>query len=141
MIKIARQFHWEMGHRLPFHEGGCANIHGHGYKLWVELEGNPDNNGMLMDYGDMKRNIQPILDELDHAFACFDADPVMVDFLKQTGFKVVYFPFHTTAENLVVHLADRIQDCLRGFPAISALTLRLQETEFSYAEIRRQMDI
>ena len=25
---ISKQFRWEMGHRLPFHEGLCKNIHG-----------------------------------------------------------------------------------------------------------------
>lgn len=138
MIRIARQFHWEMGHRLPFHEGGCANIHGHSYTLWVEIEGTVDGHGMLMDYGDLKQIVQPLLEELDHSFACNESDALMADFLRTTPFKVVWFPFHTTAENLVEYLADRVWDRLGTFSAISALTLRLQETSISYAETRRQ---
>ncbi len=26
-MKIAKEFRWEMGHRLPFHEDKCKNIH------------------------------------------------------------------------------------------------------------------
>ena len=28
-MKIAKEFRWEMGHRLPEHFGLCKNIHGH----------------------------------------------------------------------------------------------------------------
>ena len=70
---ISKQFRWEMGHRLPFHEGLCKNIHGHSYEAHVILTGEPDANGMVMDYYDMKLLIQDKLDELDHCFLC-DAD-------------------------------------------------------------------
>ena len=38
-MKIAKEFRWEMGHRLPEHFGLCKNIHGHSYKMIVEFEG------------------------------------------------------------------------------------------------------
>ena len=40
-MKIAKEFRWEMGHRLPEHFGLCKNIHGHSYKMVVEFEGEP----------------------------------------------------------------------------------------------------
>lgn len=134
---IARQFHWEMGHRLPFHSAGCANIHGHSYKLWVEIEGACDANGMLMDYGEMKRLIQPILDRFDHAFVCDADDSLMLSFLRTSGLKFLVLPFHTTAENLVQHLLEIIWAECAPCSALSRMTLRLQETEISYAESSR----
>lgn len=136
-MKIAKQFHWEMGHRLPFHEAGCANIHGHSYGMWVELEGGVDENGMLLDYGIMKEVIQPIIKELDHAFLCDESDEIMVPFLKTTDFKVVYVPFTTTAEHISEYLIDRVWDALLRYNTISRITLRLQETGNSYAEVSR----
>ena len=43
VMKIAKEFNWEMGHRLPEHFGKCKNIHGHSYKMMVELEGDLDD--------------------------------------------------------------------------------------------------
>jgi len=138
--KIARQFFWEMGHRLPFHTGGCANIHGHSYKLWVELEGVSDENGMVMDYGDMKRIVRPFIERLDHAFLCDEQDEIMKSFLGTTPFKVLYVPFTSTAENIAGFLADELWSLFEPLPQICALRLRLQETDHSYAEtFRRRM--
>ena len=36
-MKIAKEFRWEMGHRLPLHDGACRNLHGHTYKAVVTL--------------------------------------------------------------------------------------------------------
>ncbi len=135
--KIARQFFWEMGHRLPFHAGGCANIHGHSYKLWVELEGVSDENGMVMDYGEMKRLVRPLIERLDHAFLCDDRDEIMKSFLSATQFKVLYVPFTSTAENIAGFLADELWSLFGLLPGIHALRLRLQETDHSYAETIR----
>jgi len=137
-MKIARDFHWEMGHRLPFHESGCANIHGHSYRLRVEIEGVCDANGMLMDYGDMKRLIMPVLDELDHAFLCDESDALMTDFLSGSGLKHKIVPFTSTAENLVVYLLDELWEVFDPWPQVHALNLRLRETEISYAEAGRE---
>jgi 6-pyruvoyltetrahydropterin/6-carboxytetrahydropterin synthase len=139
-LKIAREFHWEMGHRLPFHTSGCANIHGHSYKMWVEIEGVCDDNGMMMDYGDMKKLVMPLVDEVDHCFLCDADDELMISFLKTTGFKFVVVPFTTTAENLVLYFLERLWEIFTPFDQVIGLRLRLQETDISYAEAERVRD-
>jgi 6-pyruvoyltetrahydropterin/6-carboxytetrahydropterin synthase len=135
--RIAREFHWEMGHRLPFHASGCANVHGHSYKMWVELEGTCDENGMLMDYGDLKTLVAPIIAPLDHAFMVNDSDDLMLAFFDQCGLKSYRVPFNSTAENIARHLLDLIAEHLTAFPAIHVLRIRLQETDTSWAETER----
>jgi 6-pyruvoyltetrahydropterin/6-carboxytetrahydropterin synthase len=137
---IARMFHWEMGHRLPFHAGGCANVHGHSYRLWLEVEGDCDEHGMLIDYGDLKRLVQPLLETMDHAFLCDAGDTVMRSFLDAQGFKSVIVDFPSTAENIAVHLLREIWKLLQPYRQIDAVRVRLQETDNSYAEVhlRRQ---
>lgn len=132
-VKIARLFHWEMGHRLPFHDGGCANIHGHSYRMWVEVEGICDENGMLIDYGDLKKAIQPIIDPLDHAFLCAESDVTMREFLEAQRFKFVLVPFHSTAENISAYLVENIWSVLEPFSRITGVSIKLHETDNSYS--------
>ena len=134
IIKIAKEFHWEMAHRLPYHRSGCQNIHGHSYRMFVEIEGTPGPNGMLMDYGDMKSLVKPIVDELDHAFLCSNDDEMMKPFLKTSGLKAVYVDFFTTAENLSFYFAKKIKEKLVPYKNIIAVKVRIQETTSSYAE-------
>lgn len=134
---IARQFHWEMGHRLSFHDGECKNLHGHSYRLWVELEGECDENGMLIDYAKMKERIQPIIVPIDHCFMCDEADTIMKSFLQSSPFKVVYVPFTTTAENIAHYLLEKVWIEFISDQRIHRITLRLAETETSYAEVSR----
>ena len=68
-MKIAKEFRWEMGHRLPKHDGACRNVHGHSYRMVVEVEGEIDpGTGMVMDFADIKMAFKPILDRLDHYY-------------------------------------------------------------------------
>ena len=131
---IAKDFHWEMGHRLPFHNGGCRNIHGHSYRMRVELVGRLDANGMVMDYFDMKELIEPLVEKIDHSFLCDESDREMRDFFERTPLKHVLVPFPTTAENLVGWFLKEIAKLLAPYPNILSLTVRIHETERTYAE-------
>ena len=132
-MKIAKEFTWEMGHRLPFHVGKCKNLHGHSYKCMVELTGDPDKNGMVMDYYDLKKVVEPILDELDHAFMVCKKDIEMIEVLEKLNSRTVVVDFETTAENICVYLLNKIKSS--KLPTnIKSLKVRVLETENSYAE-------
>ena len=98
LTRIAKDFRWEMAHRLPNHNGGCRNVHGHSYRMWVELTGEPDDQGMVIDYFDLKKMVDPLISEIDHAFLCDLSDTLIVNFLESSGLKAVYVDFPTTAE-------------------------------------------
>lgn len=123
-----------MGHRLPFHSGGCANVHGHSYRMWVEIDGTCDESGMLIDFDELDRIVRPVITDLDHAFLCEQSDAVMREFLERNGFKLVLFDAPSTAENICLFLLRSIWVSLIENPRILALRLRLFETENSYAE-------
>ncbi len=132
-MKIAKEFTWEMGHRLPFHTGKCKNLHGHSYKCMVELTGDPDKNGMVMDYYDLKKVVEPILDELDHAFMVCKKDIEMIEVLEKLNSRKVVVNFETTAENICVYLLSKIRSS--NLPKnIHSIKVRVLETENSYAE-------
>ena len=60
LIRVTKEFTFEMAHVLWNYDGPCKNVHGHSYRLFVTLSGfpadNPDNpkNGMVMDFSDLK---------------------------------------------------------------------------------------
>ena len=132
-MKISKEFKWEMGHRLPFHSGKCKNIHGHTYKMRVEIEGDLDENGMVIDYYDVSEIISPIIDELDHSFMVKETDKDIIDFLVKLNSKKVVVPFETTAENITLHLLTKIKERISS-DRIKKIKVRVYETEKTYAE-------
>ena len=134
ITKIAKDFYWEMSHRLPFHKGPCKNIHGHSYKIRVEISGEPDNNGIVID--DLKLVMLPLIEQLDHSFVVDKNDTLMINFLKENNMKYYILNKTTTAENLAEYIFTEIKNQLKSkFKNISHLTIRLFETDDVYAEV------
>ncbi|MBK7498940.1 MAG: 6-carboxytetrahydropterin synthase [Ignavibacteriales bacterium] len=132
-MKIAKEFRWEMGHRLPEHFGLCKNIHGHSYKMIVEFEGELDKNQMVIDYYDIEKIINPVIEKLDHAFMVNIDDKIVIDFLEKMNSKKVVVGFNSTAENICNYLLSEIKKC--SLPSnISSVKVRVYETQFDYAE-------
>ncbi|GJQ31367.1 MAG: 6-carboxy-5,6,7,8-tetrahydropterin synthase [Ignavibacteriaceae bacterium] len=135
-MKISKSFHWEMGHRLPYHPGKCVNLHGHSYRLFLEVEGEIDENGLVIDFYDLKKVVNPIIEELDHAFMVSSLDPKLNDLLEGFSTKRVDVDFHSTVENITKYLLDRIADNV--LPAnITAVTATVYETQDAYARETR----
>ena len=75
VIRLTKEFTFEAAHMLEGYDGLCREIHGHSYKLFVTVKGEPVNDpespklGMVMDFGALKRIVnEQIVDRLDHAF-------------------------------------------------------------------------
>ena len=135
LTRIAKDFRWEMAHRLPFHDGGCRNVHGHSYQMWVELTGEPDENGMVLDYFVLKEIIDPMVAEIDHAFLCDRSDDLIYEFLERSKLKAVYVNFPTTAENLAQWFYKRLAHTFAPMKHLRELRVRIQETERTFAEV------
>jgi len=132
-MKIAKEFRWEMGHRLPEHFGLCKNIHGHSYKMIVEFEGDLDKNQMVIDYYDVEKIVNPVIEKLDHAFMVNADDKNVLEFLEKMKSKKVVVNFNSTAENICSYLLSEIKKC--SLPSnISSVKVRVNETQFDYAE-------
>jgi 6-pyruvoyltetrahydropterin/6-carboxytetrahydropterin synthase len=131
-VKIAKEFRWEMGHRLPEHFGNCKNIHGHSYKMVVEIDGEVNPSGMVMDYYDLKKVVKPVLEKLDHAFMVYEEDNIVIDFLNTMKSKKVVVNFQSTVENICGYILHQLKDLFP--PNIKTLTVRVYETYDDYAE-------
>ena len=140
IIKITKQFSFEMAHALRNYDGLCRNIHGHSYKMDITLTGQPlhdensPKNGMVMDFGDLKRLVnEEIISLLDHALVLnAKTDAQLVDVLKQNYEKIVSVDFQPTTENLLGFIAGKLQKRLPE--TVTLVCIRLRETDTSYAE-------
>ncbi len=135
LTRIAKDFRWEMAHRLPEHTGGCRNVHGHSYRMWIELAGEPDEQGMVLDYFTLMEMVAPLVAEIDHAFICDRSDTLIVNFLESSGLKAVYVDFPTTAENIAKWFFERLRFLFAPMKHLSELRVRIEETERTYAEV------
>ena len=140
IIKITKQFSFEMAHALRNYDGLCRNIHGHSYKMNITLAGQPlhdensPKNGMVMDFGDLKRLVnEEVISLLDHALVLnAKTDAQLIEVLKQNYEKIVTVDFQPTTENLLNYIAGKIQ--LRLPETVTLACVRLRETDTSYAE-------
>ncbi len=132
-MKIAKEFRWEMGHRLQCHKGKCYNLHGHSYKLIVEFTGSINETGMVLDYFDVKEIVGPLVNELDHTVIVSKNDPQLLDILQKLKTEHVIVDFDTTAENLCYYFLNKIKE--KKLPSnITNIKVRVCETENTYAE-------
>ncbi len=138
-MEIKTSYYWEMGHRLPSHPGGCRNLHGHSYRLDVEIRGELEDNGMLIDFFDVDKALAPLIAELDHAFLCDTGDRELADFIKSQDWKLAMLPYPSTAENLCRHFAGKLEPSLRGISRITSFAVSIQETRDASARLEVQL--
>lgn len=132
-MKVSKEFHWEMAHRLPFHSGRCKNLHGHSYKALVQFEGELNQNGMLIDFYDIFNVINPIIDEMDHSIICDRNDQELIEIAKKINERIVIIDKPTTAENISIYIAERILNS--KLPEnLKSLSVLVYETSDAFAE-------
>ena len=118
MLSITKRFDFCYGHQLPDHEGKCKNVHGHCWKLFVEvatkdgsfLPTDGPEAGMIMDYGRLKEIVnREIINCLDHK----DLNGMFEN---------------PTSETIIIWIATTLMQVLPGLASV-----KLYETDTSYA--------
>ena len=120
-IRITKQFNFEAGHALHGYDGKCKNLHGHSYKLFVTVIGQPitdPNNakfGMVIDFGDLKKIVkEEIVDLFDHATVFNKNTPhiELANELQNRGHHVILVNYQPTTEMMVIDFAQKIKSRL-----------------------------
>lgn len=107
---LIREFKFDAAHNLEKYHGKCEKIHGHTYKLVVVLKGRPDEEGMIMDFIELKKIVEEnILKYLDHSYIN----------------NVIHQP---TAENIAVWVWNRLVNEVRR-ENCSLYEIQVWETE------------
>lgn len=125
-----------MAHALNGYDGHCRNIHGHSYKLYITVTGEPITDisspkyGMVMDFGDLKNIVNTnIVDRFDHALVLQKNSPYASVF----DTKLELTEFQPTCENMLVYFSQLLEG---KFPeGVKLYSIRMYETASSYAEL------
>ena len=140
IIRVTREFSFEMAHVLGSYDGPCKNVHGHSYRLFVTVSGIPlkdtDNpkNGMVIDFTDLNEIVnRKIISLFDHSVVISkDFQKEKTEMLKATFGNTLIVEYQPTCENLITDFAERLSGELpRG---VRLHSLKLYETSKSYAE-------
>ncbi|MFC2136926.1 6-pyruvoyl tetrahydropterin synthase family protein [Bacteroidota bacterium] len=139
-VRLTKEFDFEMAHALWNYDGPCKNIHGHSYKLFVTVIGQPrdDENhvkhGMLLDFSDLKKIVNDVIvSKFDHSVVVSSKAPHhMLQRIEQMFEKYEVVNYQPTCENLVVDFAGRINQKLPD--GVQLHSLKLAETATSFAE-------
>ena len=140
VIRVTKEFSFEMAHALRNYDGPCKNIHGHSYRLFVTLSGTPaserDNPriGMVIDFTDLKDIVKKqIVSVFDHSVTISgDYEKEKLDVFRKLFENIIVVDYQPTCENLVTDFAARIKQQLPE--NVKLHSLKLYETATSFAE-------
>lgn len=104
-FEVSQRFFFDAAHSLQreIDSAASARIHGHTYHAEVMLAGRPDPDGMVVDLGFLRREIESVRAALDHQ---------LLDDVPGLG--------PPTLENLCAYIAARLQ---AEFPSLSRVSV------------------
>ena len=123
----------EMAHRLFETEGKCQQIHGHSWWCTLSLTGEVSEQGMVIEFGELKQMFRGFLDHrFDHKLLLNRQDR----FIEMAGGPQAIpglntFPYDPTTENIAefigVHMAAQLPS------TIKRISVELWETQVNCA--------
>lgn len=139
MITITKKYHFYAAHRNELIDDKCRSLHGHTYKVEVELEmSEPDyRTGITTLFSDIDAKIEPIIKEFDHALLLHHTDKLgkvigkYSDENKADEQKILWFLEATSAENIANSILLSLKE-----EDLKVVRLSLSETESSTVTLR-----
>lgn len=148
---VTKEFRWEMAHVLENHNGLCKNLHGHNYRMLVEVkrlgeevaeETKTSVEGMVVDFKDLGLFVnETVIEFFDHSFCYNEANAVnsaialfLVKTIKQ---KIAPMPYRVTAENIAKFCYEKLQKLFVSRKInIRVSNITIYENDFSSSTYR-----
>jgi 6-pyruvoyltetrahydropterin/6-carboxytetrahydropterin synthase len=122
MFEVSVERTFAAGHALRNYHGKCENVHGHNYRVQITVQGEQlDANGLLVDFLELKRLTDEVIEYLDHRFI---NDLVPFDIL------------NPSAENIAKYFYDRVSTGLAQEIPTRISAVKIWETDTSSAVYR-----
>ena len=135
-------------HFLIFPDGTAERLHGHNYKVFVEVHTQLDDHGLVINFKEIKPLIKELVDELDEHLLLPGQHPVLTCERRDDGTsevryqerrymipsdEIIVLPVtNTSAENLAGYLAETLLERMsQRFEGVRVESLRVgvEETE------------
>ena len=131
MMYVTYTFGFEAAHRLFEYDGKCSNIHGHNYKVEVAVKGKQGNDGIIVDFNELKYIAGKVRNVLDHSLIIFEGDNILEGRPKNfRHIKIIFVSWNPTAENFARYIYEYFKDELQKG---KVYYVRVWETENSSA--------
>lgn len=111
MYIVKTEAAFDSAHFLSRYNGKCKNIHGHRWRVVIEIAGDSLDDGMVVDFTDIKAALKALADNLDHSLI-IEKDtlkPQTFECLSDEGFRIITIDFRPTAENFAKYFYDEIK--------------------------------
>lgn len=106
MYKLKTTASFDSAHFLSGYNGKCANIHGHTWKIEVEVSeksliAEGEKRGMVIDFSDLKKSVRALAARYDHTLIYEKGSlrESTLTALRNEGFSLTEIPVRPTAEN------------------------------------------
>lgn len=127
MFCLTAEDSFDAAHFLSGYEGKCSNLHGHRWRVLVELQGEQleeqgQQRGMLVDFSCLKEQVKQLTAPFDHSFIYEEGSlkQTTISTLQEEDFLLNAVPFRPTAENFSKYFFDEMKK--KGF-AVSKVTV------------------
>lgn len=128
-MRIRTEKTFDAAHRLPRHEGKCSRLHGHTWRVEVEVWGEIKSANMVIDFGKLKEAIE----QYDHKTLLSRNDSLYPILKEARPEDVVEFTEQPTSEWLSQRIAEDIVSNLDE-EKIEKIRIKVWESPKSYAE-------
>jgi len=139
MFTIKTEQYFDSAHFLSGYEGKCSNIHGHRWKVEVEiysktLSTDTQTRAMVVDFSDLKRDLTEEADAMDHAliYETGSLKATTLAALTVEGFRMIEVPFRPTAEEFAKYFFYRMKE--RGYSVKCACVFETPNNIATYCE-------
>jgi len=115
ILKVEHSF--DSAHFLAGYDGKCSNIHGHRWKVEIEVQSDRliddgQLEGMVIDFSDIKKDVKEMVNYYDHAFIIQEGTmrKETLNCLLEDSFRIIIVKFRPTAENFAAYFFNCIKE-------------------------------
>ncbi len=117
MFIISTEHSFDSAHFLAGYEGKCSNIHGHRWRVIIEVQAEKlkaagQLEGMVDDFSNLKEDVKELVDRFDHCLILQEGTmrEKTLNCLLEDGFDIKAVNFRPTAENFSEYFYGCIEE-------------------------------
>lgn len=139
MYILKAEHSFDSAHFLANYDGKCGNIHGHRWRIEVEVKsdtliGDGQFEGMVIDFGDLKKDVKFMVDYYDHALIVQQGTmrKETLGCILEDGFKIIEVSFRPTAENFAAFFFNEMKE--KGYSVKRVIVYETPTNSAAYEE-------